>query len=332
MSENVEDRNIITVKGLKKTFKVRQRDKSGLLSSFKSLFSADTILIDAIKDINLMVREGEIRGLIGPNGAGKSTTIKILSGILFPSEGSVDVLGYTPWTQREELVRRIGVVLGQKSQLWWDLPPIDAFALNKKMYDIPDQLYNDNLDYFTDVLRIKEVIKKPVRQLSLGERMKCEFAAAMLHHPPLVFLDEPTIGLDMISKDAIRTFIKDVNKNKGITFIVTTHDMGDIEDLCENVSIINKGTIVYDDSIDKLHTFFADKKVIELKFFREVTRDEIQGLEATLFNPFTAKVVIDATKNDVKKKISKLLDILPVKDININSISIEEVIRQIYEQ
>lgn len=234
--------NIITVKDLQKTFKVHQRDKSGLLSSFMSLFAPHTIYIDAVKDINLTVKRGEIRGLIGPNGAGKSTTIKILSGILYPTSGMVDVLGYTPWTQREELVKRIGVVLGQKSQLWWDLPPIDAFALNKKMYEIPDQLYKENLEYFTKVLRVEEVIKKPVRQLSLGERMKCEFVAAMLHHPPLVFLDEPTIGLDMISKEAIRTFIKEVNKTKGVTFIVTTHDMGDIEDLCQNVSIINKGT------------------------------------------------------------------------------------------
>lgn len=334
MSDNIEKSsdNIITVKDLKKTFKIRQRDKSGMLSSLKSLVAPNTVYIDAVKDINLTVKKGEIRGLIGPNGAGKSTTIKILSGILFPTAGFVDVQGYTPWTQREDLVKRIGVVLGQKSQLWWDLPPIDAFALNKKMYEIPDQLYKENLEYFSSVLKIEEVIKKPVRQLSLGERMKCEFVAAMLHHPPLVFLDEPTIGLDMISKEAIRTFIKDVNKNKGITFIVTTHDMGDIEDLCRNVSIINKGTIVYDDSIERLHTFFADKKVIELKFSREVTLDEIEGFDATLFDPFTAKVVIDASKTDVKAEIATLLGLLPVRDININGISIEEIIKQIYEQ
>lgn len=331
MGENITE-NVITVKDLKKTFKVHQRDKSGLLSSIKSLFVPNTIYIDAVKDINLTVKKGEIRGLIGPNGAGKSTTIKILSGILYPSEGIVDVLGYTPWTQREDLVKRIGVVLGQKSQLWWDLPPVDAFALNKKMYEIPDQLYKDNLEYFSKVLKIEDVIKKPVRQLSLGERMKCEFVAAMLHHPPLVFLDEPTIGLDMISKEAIRTFVKDVNRTKGITFIVTTHDMGDIEDLCQNVSIINKGTLVYDGSIENLHTYFADKKVIELKFSREVNEVEIKGLEAELFDPFTANVVIDATKTDVKSEIARLLEILPVKDININGISIEEVIKQIYEQ
>lgn len=330
-SENVTE-NIITVRDLKKTFKVHQRDKSGLLSSFKSLFAPNTIYIDAVRDINLTVKRGEIRGLIGPNGAGKSTTIKILSGILFPSEGFVDVLGFTPWTQREELVKRIGVVLGQKSQLWWDLPPVDAFALNKKMYEIPDQLYKENLEYFSKVLKIEDVIKKPVRQLSLGERMKCEFVAAMLHHPPLVFLDEPTIGLDMISKEAIRAFVKDVNKTKGITFIVTTHDMGDIEDLCQNVSIINKGTLVFDGSIERLHTYFADRKVIELKFSKEVSEAEIKGLDAELFDPFTARVVIDAAKTDVKSEIARLLEILPVSDININGISIEEVIKQIYEQ
>jgi len=323
--------SIITVKNLSKTFKVNQRDKSGLLSSFKSLFKPEVKYIEALKNVCLNVDKGEIRGLIGPNGAGKSTMIKILSGILYPSEGKVQVQGYTPWTQREELVKKIGVVLGQKSQLWWDLPPIDAFELNRKMYDIPEKLFRDNLDFFVEALKIEDVIKKQVRQLSLGERMKCEFVAALLHHPPLVFLDEPTIGLDIISKEAIRTFIKDVNRHKGITFILTTHDMGDIEDLCRNVSIINGGTIVYDDDIEKLHSFFSDKKVIELKFSREVRENDLKDMNVRAFTPYTAEIEVDVSAHDIKSEIANIFSILPVQDININSISIEEVIKQIYE-
>ena len=323
--------SIITAENLSKTFKVAHRDKSGLLSSFKSLFKPQIKYVEAVKNVCLNVEEGEIRGLIVPNGAGKSTMIKILSGILYPTEGSVKVQGYTPWTEREELVKRSGVVLGQKSQLWWDLPPIDAFELNRKMYEIPEKLFRENLNFFVESLKIEDVIKKQVRQLSLGERMKCEFVAALLHHPPLVFLDEPTIGLDIVSKEVIRNFIKEVNRQKGITFILTTHDMGDIEDLCRNVSIINGGTIVYDDNIEKLHSFFSDKKVIELRFSREIRENDLKHMDIRAFTPYTAEIEIDVSTHDIRSEISKIFSTLPVQDININSIGIEEVIKQIYE-
>ncbi len=321
---------IIEVEGLKKVFKVHKRDKAGLLSSLKSLFSRDYSLVTAVDGLDLKIRQGEIRGLIGPNGAGKSTTIKILSGILYPSEGTVNVMGYTPWTQREEYVKKIGVVFGQKSQLWWDLPAIDTFALNKQMYDIPDKTFDENISYFKELLKIGDVISKPVRQLSLGERMKCEFVCAMLHQPPLVYLDEPTIGLDIISKEAIRSFIKNVNKDRGTTFIVTTHDLSDIEDLCENVSIINSGTIVFNDCIDKLKTYFSDKKIIEVKFNRQVDPALLEGFKVTSGGPFSASIEIETLNTSLQEEISRIFKILPVQDINVNNINIEEVIKYIY--
>jgi len=321
---------IIDVEGLNKVFKVHKRDKAGLLSSLKSLFSRDYTLVTAVSGLDLKICQGEIRGLIGPNGAGKSTTIKILSGILYPSEGKVNVMGYTPWTQREEYVKNIGVVFGQKSQLWWDLPAIDTFALNRQMYGISDKTFNENLSYFKELLKIGDVISKPVRQLSLGERMKCEFVCAMLHQPPLVYLDEPTIGLDIISKEAIRSFIKSVNKDRGTTFIVTTHDLSDIEDLCENVSIINSGTIVFNDCIDKLKTYFSDKKIIEVKFNRQVDPALLEGFKVTSGGPFNASIEIDTLTTSLQDEISRIFKILPVQDINVNNINIEEVIKYIY--
>ena len=321
---------IIDVEGLKKDFKVHKRDKSGFLSSFKSLFSRDYKLVTAVNNLDLKIRQGEIRGLIGPNGAGKSTTRKILSGILYPTEGNVNVMGYTPWTQREEYVKKIGVVFGQKSQLVWDLPAIDTFALNKQMYSIPDKTFDNNIQYFKELLNIEDVITKPVRQLSLGERMKCEFVCALLHEPPLVYLDEPTIGLDIISKEAIRSFIKMVNKEKGTTFIVTTHDLSDIEDLCENVSIINNGTIVFNNSIEKLKTYFSDKKIIEVKFSRQINESLLEGFKVTSSGPFFVNIEIETIDNSLQEEISKIFKELPVQDINVNNINIEEVIKHIY--
>ncbi len=321
---------IINIEGLKKEFKVHKRTKSGVMSALKSIIHREYNIVTAVRDLDLKVKPGEIRGLIGPNGAGKSTTIKILSGILFPSSGNVDVMGYTPWTQREEYVKKIGVVFGQKSQLWWDLPAIDTFALNKQMYSIPDDIFQKNIDYFSDLLNISDVITKPVRQLSLGERMKCEFACALLHEPPLVYLDEPTIGLDIISKEAIRSFIKMVNRDKGMTFIVTTHDLSDIEDLCENVSIINNGTIVFNDSIDKLKCYFSDKKIIEVKFSKQIDESLLSGFKVISSGPFHANIEIETVGTSLQDEISEIFHRLPVQDINVNNINIEEVIKHIY--
>lgn len=321
---------MIDARGLKQVFKVSKRDKTGLFSSLKSLLAPQFVNVEAVSGIDFTVRGGEIRGLIGPNGAGKSTTIKILSGVLYPTAGEVRVIGYTPWIEREEYLRNIGVVFGQKTQLWWDLPPIDTFSLNQKMYRIPKAVFHNNLEFFKDLLGIGEVITRPTRQLSLGERMKCDLVCAMLHEPKVVFLDEPTIGLDLISKETIREFIKETNRQKNITFILTTHDLADIEDLCENVTVINKGTIVYNGTLHNMKTLISSKKIVEIKFSKPVTQGMLAGFQVTDFNPMGVVIEIQPEQTNIQIELAKIIGTLPVQDININDISIEEVIKQIY--
>ncbi|HEX2954066.1 MAG TPA: ATP-binding cassette domain-containing protein, partial [Bacillota bacterium] len=270
--------------------------------------------------------------LIGPNGAGKSTTIKMISGILYPSEGTIDVMGYIPWLQRKEYVKHIGVVFGQKSQLYWDLPAIDTFALNKEMYKIPTNQYKRNLDYFRDLLELDDIIIKPVRNLSLGERMKCELVCSMLHGPELIYLDEPTIGLDLFAKESVRKFIKQINNDQGVTFILTTHDLNEIENLCHHITVINKGTIVYNNSIDGLQLFSPNKKTIKVKFSSPVEEKALSSFNVLCSTPFSAAIEIDLARHNLQDEVNVIFGNLPVQDINIESISIEEVIKEIYSQ
>ncbi len=321
---------IIQIDNMTKVYKVHHREE-GFWNSFKSVFNRKYKMVEAVSGINLSINKGEIRGLIGPNGAGKSTTIKIMSGVLHPSTGEVTAMGMVPWQEREKFVRNLGIVFGQKSQLWWDLPAVDTFALQKEMFHIPAEAYAERLSYLARLLKIEDVMTKPVRQLSLGERMKCELVCALLHEPPLIFLDEPTIGMDVISKETMRQFIKQVNREKGTTFIITTHDLGDLEDLCEKVTIINKGTVVYDDTLNNLSRYFNDKKLIEAKFIRPVTREMLEGFDVKNFDPMLATLEIELQEGEtIQTVINEIFNRLPVKDININNIKIEEVIKQIY--
>jgi ABC-2 type transport system ATP-binding protein len=319
---------IINTKGLKRTFKVNQREKADFISTIKSFIFRDYRYIEAILNIDFKVKTGEIRGLIGPNGAGKSTTIKILSGILYPTAGEVKVMGYIPWTDREAYVKNIGVVFGQKSQLWWDLPPIDTFLLNKKMYKVSEKVFKDNLEYFKDLFNISDVITRPTRLLSLGERMKCELICAMLHEPKLVFLDEPTIGLDILSKEAIRNFIKQTNKEKNTTFILTTHDLSDIENLCGNITIINKGVSEYDGTLKNLKNFISNNKIVQIEFTQPVPRKMLDVFKIKSYDPLF--VEIEMGQVGIQAELTKIISSFPVHDININDISIEEVIKQMY--
>lgn len=324
------DNSIISINGLDKGFKVSIRENTGLYSSFKSIFKKNYKCVEALKNIDLDIKYGEIRGLIGPNGAGKSTLIKIMSGVLHPTNGEVSVMGFTPWLDREKYVKNIGVLLGQRTQLWWDLPPIDTFALNKKLYNIPDKVYNENLDYFIKLLRIEEVVTKPVRQLSLGERMKCEILCALLHDPKLVFLDEPTIGLDIVSKEYFHRFIKDVNREKGTTFIITTHDISDIENLCHRICIINKGEKVFDDSLEKLKCFYDNKRIIKVMFSKKVDSSKLNDFQIKNLKAMGMEIELDLERKKLKEEIYRILESLPIHDISIGSIGIEEVIKEIY--
>ncbi len=239
---------MITMEHVCKSYKVAKRN-AGLKEACKAFFRRKTEIIQALDDINFTILDGEIVGYIGPNGAGKSSTIKILSGILTPEQGVCKVDGRIPWKNRMEHVRNIGVVFGQRSQLWWDVPVIDSFELLKDIYSIPTSTYQESLDELTQLLNLQELLKTPTRQLSLGQRMRCEIAASLLHQPKILFLDEPTIGLDAVSKLAVREFVKDINKKRNTTVILTTHDMQDIEALASRIILIGKGRILLDGTI-----------------------------------------------------------------------------------
>lgn len=244
---------MIQVEHMNKTFKVAKRS-AGFSQAIKALFHRETETIRALSDISFSIGDGEMVGYIGPNGAGKSSTIKILSGILTPDDGTCIINGRIPWKERKEHVKDIGVVFGQRTQLWWDVPIIDSYELLRDIYEIPTQIYEENLEELTELLSLKELLKTPARQLSLGQRMRCEIAASLLHSPKTLFLDEPTIGLDAVSKLAVRDFIRKQNKKHNTTVLITTHDMQDIEALADRVLLIGKGTLLFDGSLPDLMT------------------------------------------------------------------------------
>ena len=256
---------LIEVKGISKTFKISKRSK-GIPSILANVFKPKYEYKKAVNDISFCINEGEIVGFIGPNGAGKSTTVKMLSGILYPDSGEIQIAGFTPYKQREEYVANIGVVFGQKSQLAWDLPVIDSFELLKHIYKIPNDMYNENLKKFTELLDMSGFINQPVRQLSLGQRMRADIVAALLHSPKIVFFDEPTIGLDVVGKERIREFIRYLNEKQGITMIFTTHDMQDIEKTCNRLIIIDKGEKIYDDSLAGIKEKYGILREIDVEF------------------------------------------------------------------
>jgi ABC-2 type transport system ATP-binding protein len=320
----------ITVRGLKKNYKTYKREE-GLGASIKALFKREFSIKHALKGIEFEVEKGEILGFIGPNGAGKSTAIKILCGILFPTEGKVESFGYEPWTQRIKYAMDFGVVFGQKSQLEWDLPPNDTYHLIKVLYNVPETVFNKRLKHMIKLLDVEHIYKTPTRDLSLGERMKCEVIAALLHNPKLVLLDEPTIGMDVVAKKKLHGFIKKINEEHGTTFIITTHDMGDIEKLCKRVIIINTGEIVYNGLLNDLTKEYIKKKFIEVKF-EEKTHVKLPK-RANLISrtPYVTKFEIPIKKKGMDDFIVKLIKAYPVEDIIISDPPIEEIIRDIYE-
>jgi len=321
---------IVEMKGIMKYYKVTKRNRSGMWGAVKGLVRREYHTVKAVDGVSLRVKEGEIRAIIGSNGAGKSTTLKILSGILYPTEGSATVMGMVPWEDRKKLVRGLGVVFGQKSKLWWDLPPVDSFWLHKVIYDIPDDIYRKNVEYFKEHLNLADVMGKPVRQLSLGERMKCEFACALLHEPSLVILDEPTIGLDVFSKEEIREFIHNINEERGTTFLITTHDLNDVEELCGNITVINQGRVKFDDTMEHLKTYYSHRKILELQFGKKVERERLNHYSIIDFQGLSAKVEVNLRERELETVIGEIWEKLPLTDLNVKNISIEEVMKEIY--
>lgn len=326
------EENIIVVDQLCRRYITYKRG-SGFKESFKSFFHREKVPVDAVKDVSFTVKKGDIIGILGPNGAGKSTTIKMLTGSLYPSSGSISVMGYTPWKNRTEYVKSIGAVFGQKSQLIFDIPPVDSFLMNKAIYDIPDQEYTQRLDHLIQLLDLGDKVNRPTRVLSLGERMKCEFIMAMLHNPDVVFLDEPTIGLDVIAKQVIRDFIRSMNE-KGTTFILTTHDLEDVEKLARDVIIINKGQKVFDGTIQDLRKNLGNKKVVELTVedrnrFSNLSMEGIRLLSSE--DKHKIKVEVDVDQLPMNQFIRHLSDAGEFRDISIQELPMEDIITTIYQ-
>lgn len=321
--------SIISAKNLCRQYTTYKRGSSAR-ETVKSLFKREKVVIDAVKNVSFDIAEGSVTGLLGKNGAGKSTTIKMLTGVLCPTSGDIDVMGFSPFNQRAKYVSRIGAVFGQKSQLIWDIPPADSFNMNKTIYRIPDAEYKINLNRMVELFEVSEIISKPTRSLSLGERMKCEFIMAMLHGPKIVFLDEPTIGLDIISKEKIRGFIQEMNKT-GVTFILTTHDIGDVERLADRIIIINDGEKVYDDRIDALKKHLGDRKTVSVKMKAPIGRIELAGVNV-LERPsgYEAELSVDNEAIDINAFVAYLASLGEIADISIRSLSVEEIIKSIY--
>lgn len=286
--------------------------------------------MEAVKGLSFEIEQGEIVGFLGPNGAGKSTTLKMLTGVLYPTSGEVNILGYTPWKQRKKYVRSIGAVFGQKSQLLWDIPPIDAFYMNKEIYGLEEGSFRETLDQLVELLDVADIIRKPTRQLSLGERMKCEFIMAMLHRPSVVFLDEPTIGLDVIAKENIRAFIQEMNR-QGVTFILTTHDLEDVEQLARRVIVVNHGEIVFDDSISTLRGFLGAKKTVRITTESEADWTHIRGVSIlNLESETEAELELDTDILPLKEFISLVNERHTIMDMAIDALPIERIIKELY--
>ena len=320
---------IITVKNLNKTFKVKQKDK-GFKGSMKSLFKPKYKIIKAVKNISFEVEEGEVVAFIGPNGAGKSTSIKMMTGILYPDSGEISVYGLDPRRDRKRLAYNIGCVFGQKEQLWTHLTPYDNFKFFGAIYDLPKDKIEQKIKEFTKTFELEEFINTPVRNLSLGQRIRCEIVASLIHEPKILFLDEPTIGLDPVVKEKIRTLIKRMNKEYKTTVVLTSHDVSDIEKLCKRVIIVNKGQIVLDDTMENLKYHYLNKKIIDVKMKEKVNLDDVEGITILKDKDYNLKLEVDLKKKNISDAID-LLNTDNIIDINISNVPLEEIISEIYK-
>ena len=323
--------SFIEVENISKRYKISKR-KSGIPGMLANLFVPKFEDKEAVKDISFSIEKGEMVGFVGPNGAGKSTTIKMLSGILYPDEGEIRVSGIVPYKERRKYVGKIGVVFGQKSQLQWDLPVMDSFELLKAIYRIPDETYKKNLNRYTEMLDMSDFLKQPVRQLSLGQKMRADIAAALLHSPEIVFFDEPTIGVDVVGKDSIRNFIRDLNAEDKVTMIFTTHDMQDIEKTCNRLIIINKGSKIYDGTLEGVRKLHGSSRQLDVFFMNDEEVRPIPGVEIEEVDKRHSQLIFDGKRVHINDLMSHLLSTYNVKDINIAEPDIESIIRKIYSR
>jgi ABC-2 type transport system ATP-binding protein len=324
----------IVVQNLSKTYRVPQR-QGGMRASLKSLVKKTFTDVTAVHDISFTIQAGEMVGFIGPNGAGKTTTLKMLAGLLHPSAGSAQVAGFTPWDRAPDYLCRISMVLGNKSQMMWDIPPLDTFRVLGEIYHVPQAALNETINELTELLDARPILTKPVRNLSLGERMKCELIAALLHRPAVLFLDEPSLGLDVSMQRRLRQFIAEYNHRTGATVILTSHYMADVSALCERIILIHQGKLLYDGSLPDLSAELAPFKLIQLSLDRD---DGLEGLPS-LLSPGTAvlaqnngRLTLRVPRGDTPAVVARLLSSMPVVDLSIENPPLEAVIDQIYQE
>ena len=322
--------SVIQVRELSKHFKVPVR-KTGRFAAVRNLFSLERTSKVAVDGITFAIEKGEMVGYVGPNGAGKSTTVKMLTGILVPTSGEVEVDGLIPHRDRKRLAYRIGVVFGQKTQLWWDVPVIESLRLLKEIYKIPASTYEANMELFNDLLDLHEFQDTPVRQLSLGQRMRSDLVAALLHNPDILFLDEPTIGVDVVAKDRFCSFLRQLNEERQVTVLLTTHDLSDIEKVCERLMIIDEGRIIYDGAIADLKRF-APYRVLVVDFADGVSNVEIDRAELVEREERRARFRFNRGQISASELIIEMAKKYPVRDVSVEEPEIEAIVREIYER
>lgn len=323
--------SLIKAENLSKTFKIYSQGE-GIRGYLKSFVKRDYEEVHAVEGLNLEIDSGEMIGYIGSNGAGKSTTVKMLTGILEPTSGEIEVDGRDPHKHRKKNAMNIGVVFGQKTQLWWDLPVKESFKLLKEIYEVSDEAYDERIEEFNEVLQLDEFWEQPVRKLSLGQKMRCELAAAFLHHPKIVYLDEPTIGLDVAVKERIRDFIRKMNENENITVMLTTHDIGDIEDLCKRIVVLDEGKKIYDGSLDKLVNRFSSRRLVMQVERPEDFELEAEGVKEIKNAEEGLEVVFDREVISASDLMRIILEDYEVQDFQIREPDIEEVVKKVYNE
>jgi ABC-2 type transport system ATP-binding protein len=322
---------IISVHNLHKHFRIAIH-RRGALGAFRNLFSRDHRLVRAVDGISFEISRGELVGYLGPNGAGKSTTLKMLTGLLVPTSGELLVNGCLPWRERQSFVGKIGAVFGQRTTLWWDLPVIESLDMLQHIYKIPRARYLTNLDEFRKLLELDAFLNTPVRSLSLGQRMRADLCAALLHNPPLLFLDEPTIGLDVVAKERIRQFIHHINQQRGTTIILTTHDLSDVEKLCERVLIIDKGKLLFDGKLDDLRQRFGGQRQLIVDYAEDYDSISVDGAQLATQDGNRATYTFDRTAISASRLISQISERYRIRDLEVREPDIEETVRRIYEE
>ena len=321
----------IEVNHLQKTFQTK-RKAAGMRGSLRALFKPEYHTVEAVRGLSFQMEAGELLGFIGPNGAGKSTTIKILTGILHPTSGDAKVLGFVPWKERQKLAYHIGTVFGQRPQLWYHLPAVDTFMLFGKIFELDDRETKKRIDLLAEAFDIRDLLETPVRKLSLGQRMRCEVAASLLHRPKLLLLDEPSIGLDVVAKQHIRDAIRKMSQEENVGVLLTSHDAGDLEALCRRVIIINHGQIVYEDKVSNLKRKFLTRKMVEVRYAEEVSPNfSIDGVEILKVGSYGVKLRFDTTKTPVDAVMAHLSEAGELVDITVSDPPLEEVIAKIYQ-